>query len=167
LKRPVELLLLRVVEALDLIGAVVADVLNDVGRLGQLRGELGQPQQRLLELEVVGLGRDLLEDVVARLIELQPVQANRQMVLGDLLVALVVAGLAVDHALEQQRSLTPALGVEQPLGLRRVFRHLASRGRSFIRGLLRGGLAAFLLVEVDLLRRCVRDASEQEEATRQ
>ena len=97
---PVEVALLRVVEARDLLVGVLADALDDVGRLGQLRGELGQPEQRLVELQVVRLVGDLGEDGVARLVELQAVERDREVVLRDLLVAVVVARFALEDAIE-------------------------------------------------------------------
>ncbi len=59
---PVEVALLGVAEARDLLGLVLADALDDVRRLRELRRELGQPEQRLVELEVVRLVGDLRED---------------------------------------------------------------------------------------------------------
>src|SRR5262249_10238613 len=58
---PVEVALLRVVEARDLLALVLADALDDVRGLGQLGRELREPEQRLVELEVVRLVGDLRE----------------------------------------------------------------------------------------------------------
>ena len=99
---PVELALLRVVERAICVVVVLADALDDVGGLGQVRRELREPEQRLVELEVVRLVGDLGEDAVARLVELEAVERDREVVLRELLVALVVARLALVDAVESR-----------------------------------------------------------------
>ena len=114
---PVEIALLRVVETRDLLVVVLTDALDDVGRLGELRRELRQPEERLVELEVVRLVGDLGEDAVARLVELEAVERDREVVLRDLLVALVVAGLALVDAVEARAPPRSTLAVEEALRL--------------------------------------------------
>ncbi len=126
---PVEVELLRVVEPRDRLACVLADALDDVGGLGELRGELREPEQRLVELEVVRLVGDLGEDGVARLVELEAVERDREVVLRDLPVARVVARLALVDAVERQRAVAPLLAVEEPLGRGRLFGHLTGNGR--------------------------------------
>src|SRR5262249_31224071 len=85
---------------------------------------------------------------------LEAIERDREVILRDLLVACVVAGLAVDDALECEGRFRPALGIEQLLAARGFLRHLPRCDGTFVDG---GGLAAFtrrflLFVVVDLLR---------------
>lgn len=115
---PEEVALVVVVEAPDLLLRVLADALDDVGGLGELGRQLGQPEQGLVELEVVGLVGDLAEDRVGVLEELQAVERDGQVVLGNLLVARVIARLAAVDAVERQGRLGPLFGLEQLVGRR-------------------------------------------------
>jgi hypothetical protein len=122
---------------------------------------------------VVLLVGDLGEDRVARLEELQAVERDREVVLRDLLVALVVARLAVDHALQHERGLAPAFGVEEALALRRLLRHLAGGHRTFIRRLVKRDLSRRLLRRAlrgrrrcSLLRLGIPDTGSQEKRGR-
>src|SRR5690606_22861365 len=64
---PVELPLLLVVGAREVLVAVLTDAGDDVRRLGEVGGELGQPEQGLVEPQVVRVVRDHAEDREARL----------------------------------------------------------------------------------------------------
>jgi hypothetical protein len=135
---PVQVALVVVVELLDLRVVVLAHALDDVGRLGQVGRELREPEERLVELEVVRLVGDLGEDAVRGLVELQAVERDREVVLRELLVALVVLGLALVDAVEPERRVEPLLAVEEALRLGGGLGHLARRGG----GLLSVGFAA-------------------------
>jgi hypothetical protein len=139
---PVQLALVGVVEARDLLRRVLADALDDVGRLGQLRRQRRQPEQRLVEAQVVRLQRDLGEDAVRGLVELQIKERDGEVVLRDLLVALVVVGLAPVDPVERDRRLAVLRGVEEPLRRLRLLGHLPGLHRARV---FRG------LVELDLL----------------
>ena len=95
------------------------DALDDVGGLGQVGRELREPQQGLVELEVVRLVRDLGEDAVRGLVELEAVERDREVVLRELLVALVVPRLTLVDAVERERGIAPLLAVEEALRLRK------------------------------------------------
>ena len=82
------------------------------------------------------------KEAVARLVELQAIEGDRQVILRDLLVACVVARVSGDHPLQDQRGLTPFLGVEEALALSTFFAHLAGSD----------GLVGLLVVEAHLAR---------------
>src|SRR5207302_3199340 len=126
---PVQLALVRVVELVDRAVVVLADALDDVRRLRKVRRELREPEERLVELEVIRLVGDLGEDAVCALIELEAVERDREVVLRELLVAFVVAGLALVDAVEGQRRIAPLFAVEEALGLRGLLAHLTRDGR--------------------------------------
>src|SRR6185369_15608875 len=127
---PVEIDLLRILETRDGVAGVLTDALDDVGRLGELRRELRQPEQRLVELEVVRLVGDLGEDPVARLEELEAVERDREVVLRDLAVTRIVARLTLVNAVEAESRFAPALTVEESLRGRCLFGHLTGSDRS-------------------------------------
>src|SRR6185503_4544257 len=52
---PVEIALVRVVELGDLLVVVTTDALDDVGGLRKIGGELRQPEERFVELQVIRL----------------------------------------------------------------------------------------------------------------
>ena len=77
-----------------------------------------------MNLRWFGLSAISLKMPYARLVELEPVERDREVVLRELLVALVVAGLALVDAVERQRGVAPLLAVEEALGLRGLLGHL-------------------------------------------
>ena len=108
---------------------------------GSCVASFDEPEQRLVELEVVRLVGDLGEDAVARLVELEAVERDREVILRDLLVALVVARLALVDAVEAEGGFAPALAVEEALGGGGLFGHLPGGDRR----------AAGVVVELDVL----------------
>ncbi len=105
---PVEIALIRVVELRDLLVVVLADALDDVGGLREVGRELREPEERLVEFEVVRLvGRSREKIPYAAWIELHAVERDREVVLRELLVSLVVAGLALADAIERERPPLP------------------------------------------------------------
>jgi len=125
---PEQIALVGVVESRDLLVVVLADALDDVGGLGQVGRELRKPEERLVELEVVRLVGNLAEVGVSGLVELEAVERNREMILGELLVAFVVARLAFVDAIECEGRFAPLFPVEEMLGLRGLFGHLPRCG---------------------------------------
>ena len=167
---PVQIPLIGIVKPGNLLVVVLADPLDDVRRLRKIGGELGQPEERFVELQVVRLVGDLAEDAVRRLVELEAVERDREVILRELLVPLVVARLALVDAVERERSVGPLLAIEQALGLRGLLRHLPGLGRrrvvdglggsplrgcrtTTVAGILRSGGG---LVELNLLLRVLR-----------
>ena len=73
----------------------------------------------------------------ARLVELEAVERDREVVLRELLVALVVARLALVDAIESERGVAPLLAVEEALRLRGLLGHLTGDGRGTAVGRLR------------------------------
>ena len=125
---PEELTLVRVVELADLLVVVLTDALDDVRGLRKVGRELREPKQCLVELQVTRLVRDLGKDAVSRLIKLEPIERYREVVLRELLVALVIARLALVDAIERERCIAPLLAVEEPLRLRGLLGHLTGDG---------------------------------------
>jgi len=142
---PVKVALLLVVEAAHLVVAVLTDALDDVRRLRQLGCQLREPEQRLLELQVIRVVGDDAEDRVACLVKLQPVKRDGEEVLGQLLVARVVASLAAHHALQRLGGFVPAFLVEQLLRGGSSFGHGAGGHGGG------GGFLAVVEVDVDAL----------------
>src|SRR3712207_9516332 len=64
--------------SVDLRVVVLTDALDDVRGLRKVSRELREPKQRLVELEVVRLVRDLGEDAVRALVELETVERDRE-----------------------------------------------------------------------------------------
>jgi hypothetical protein len=116
---------------------VLADLVEDAGRVRHLARERGQPLQRLV---VVGVGRPLRNDAIevgqGRRVELQLVQRLAHPELGLLLVGLAVAGFALDDLVELDRGRVVVLAVIQ---LHRPFQD--GRGRAAV-----AGWARFLLL---------------------
>ncbi len=79
-----------------------------------------------------------------------PVERDRQVVLRELLVPLVVPGLALVDLVEAERSVAPLLAVEEALGLRRLLGHLPRLRRRRVVDHLRPGRRR--RVELDLGR---------------
>ena len=96
-----------------------------------------------LNLRWFGLSAISQKMRVARLVELQAVERDREVVLRELLVAVVVARLAVDDAIERQRGFAPALAVEEALRLRGLLGHLSGDDRACL------GRRAFVEIDVD------------------
>ena len=153
----VERVLFLVVEALDLLVVVLSHAADDVGRLGQVGRQLGQPQERVVELQVAGAVGDLAEDAVGSLVQLQPVERDGQVVLGELLVALVVVGLPLPHFVQIESGGGPLFGVELSLRVGRPRGHLPGnrrrasvhRGSAVLQRIRRIGGRG---IELDLLR---------------
>ena len=106
---------------------------------------------------MVRLVGDLGEDAVRTLVELEAVERDREVVLRELLVALVVARLTLVDAIESGRGIAPLLAVEEALRLRGLLRHLTGDRRRTRVGGLRGGLPGSVgrrprLVELDRIR---------------
>ena len=144
----VELLALRRVELLELIDAVATDLLDDAGGLGQLRCELREPLQGLVEVEVaLPHLTNLVEDRERRLVVAKVVETLAEEELRLLHVRRSVLGFTLDDALKLHgRFLVPLLLIEaQRVGQRFARRTLGGRRRR---------LPGLLDVELHVLSEC-------------
>src|SRR5690606_3156462 len=84
------------------------------------------------ELQVILVGGYRREHRVARLVELQAIQTDREPVLSELLVAGVISGLSGDYPVQREGCFCPLLLVEEALGCSGRLRHLPGDHRRLL-----------------------------------